>query len=74
MSLFGGGTDFREFFETGGGVLSSAIDKYIFVVIKGRFDDKIRVGYWAPRISILPLMGGCASWSLALVLKFVPAA
>lgn len=46
ISLFGGGTDFREFFETEGGcVLSSAIDKYIFVVIKARFDDKIRVGY-----------------------------
>jgi D-glycero-alpha-D-manno-heptose-7-phosphate kinase len=26
-------------------VLSSAIDKYIFVTIKERFDDKIRVGY-----------------------------
>jgi D-glycero-alpha-D-manno-heptose-7-phosphate kinase len=26
-------------------VLSSAIDKYIFVAIKQRFDDKIRVGY-----------------------------
>ncbi|NLE75614.1 MAG: GHMP kinase, partial [Chloroflexi bacterium] len=26
-------------------VLSSAIDKYIFVIIKARFDDKIRVGY-----------------------------
>ncbi|MFQ5610860.1 MAG: GHMP kinase [Anaerolineae bacterium] len=46
ISLFGGGTDFREFFETEGGcVLSSAIDKYIFVIIKSRFDDRIRVGY-----------------------------
>jgi galactokinase/mevalonate kinase-like predicted kinase len=26
-------------------VLSSAIDKYIFVTIKKRFDQKIRVGY-----------------------------
>jgi D-glycero-alpha-D-manno-heptose-7-phosphate kinase len=45
-SLFGGGTDFRSFFlEEGGCVLSSAIDKYIFVTIKKRFDDKLRVGY-----------------------------
>ena len=46
ISFFGGGTDFREFYEQEPGwVLSSAIDKYIFVTIKERFDDKIRVGY-----------------------------
>jgi D-glycero-alpha-D-manno-heptose-7-phosphate kinase len=46
ISFFGGGTDFREFFEKEEGcVLSSAIDRYIFVIIKQRFDDKIRVGY-----------------------------
>ncbi len=46
ISFFGGGTDFREFYqEEPGWVLSSAIDKYIFVTIKERFDDKIRVGY-----------------------------
>ena len=46
ISLFGGGTDFPSFFmEEGGCVLSSAIDKYIFVTIKGRFDSKLRVGY-----------------------------
>lgn len=31
--------------EEGGCVLSSAIDKYIFVTIKDRFDDKLRIGY-----------------------------
>jgi D-glycero-alpha-D-manno-heptose-7-phosphate kinase len=31
--------------EEGGCVLSSAIDKYIFVTIKGRFDNKLRIGY-----------------------------
>jgi D-glycero-alpha-D-manno-heptose-7-phosphate kinase len=31
--------------EEGGCVLSSAIDKYIFVNIKERFDKKLRVGY-----------------------------
>ena len=46
VSLFGGGTDFPAFFEKEGGcVLSTAIDKYIFVVIKKRFDQKLRVGY-----------------------------
>jgi len=46
ISLFGGGTDFREYYrQEGGCVLSSAIDKYIFVIIKERFDDKIRVGW-----------------------------
>ena len=46
VSLFGGGTDFKDYFESEGGcVLSTAIDKYVFVVIKERFDEKIRVGY-----------------------------
>jgi len=31
--------------EEGGCVLSSAIDKFIFLVIKERFDSKLRVGY-----------------------------
>ena len=46
ISFFGGGTDFPSFFmEEGGCVLSSAIDKYIFVTVKKRFDDKFRIGY-----------------------------
>ena len=46
ISFFGGGTDFPSFFmEEGGCVLTSAIDKYIFVVIKERFDNKLRIGY-----------------------------
>ena len=46
ISFFGGGTDFPSFFmEEGGCVLSSAIDKYIFVSVKERFDKKLRVGY-----------------------------
>ena len=46
VSLFGGGTDFPKYFEEHGGcVLSTAIDKYIFVTIKERFDDKLRIGY-----------------------------
>jgi D-glycero-alpha-D-manno-heptose-7-phosphate kinase len=46
VSFFGGGTDFRSFFSAEGGcVLSSAIDKYVFVTIKERFDQLLRIGY-----------------------------
>ena len=46
VSFFGGGTDFPSYYlSEGGAVLSSAIDKYIFVTVKSRFDQKIRVGY-----------------------------
>ncbi|MCX6375924.1 MAG: hypothetical protein NTU88_07845 [Armatimonadetes bacterium] len=46
ISFAGGGTDLADFYKLDGGcVISSAIDKYIYVIIKERFDDKIRVGY-----------------------------
>ena len=46
VSFFGGGTDFRSFFAAEGGcVLSSAIDKYIFITLKKRFDRMLRIGY-----------------------------
>lgn len=46
ISFFGGGTDFADFFRREGGcVLASTIDKYIFVTIKQRFDEKLRIGY-----------------------------
>lgn len=46
ISFFGGGTDFREYFlREEGWVVSSAIDKFIYVIIKERYDSKIRVGY-----------------------------
>jgi len=46
ISFAGGGTDFRGFYEKEyGSVVSTAIDKYIYVIIKERFDDLIRVGY-----------------------------
>jgi D-glycero-alpha-D-manno-heptose-7-phosphate kinase len=46
VSFFGGGTDFPPYYlAEGGAVLSSAIDKYIFVTVKSRFDNKIRIGY-----------------------------
>jgi D-glycero-alpha-D-manno-heptose-7-phosphate kinase len=46
VSFFGGGTDFPAFFRAEGGcVLTTAIDKAIFVTIKQRFDPKLRIGY-----------------------------
>lgn len=46
VSLAGGGTDFRDFYEPHGGcVVSSAIDKYVYCIVKERFDDKIYVNY-----------------------------
>ncbi|MCL6519945.1 MAG: GHMP kinase [Armatimonadetes bacterium] len=46
ISFAGGGTDFADFYRLNGGcVISSAVDKYIYVIIKERFDEKIRIGY-----------------------------
>jgi D-glycero-alpha-D-manno-heptose-7-phosphate kinase len=46
ISLLGGGTDFRRFYlEHGGAVLSLGIDKYIYVIVKGRYDDAICLNY-----------------------------
>lgn len=46
ISYFGGGTDFKDYYlQHGGCVLSTSIDKYIFVTIKERFDKKLRVGW-----------------------------
>ncbi len=46
ISLAGGGTDLASFYrQEEGWVISSAIDKYVFVIIKERFDDKIYINY-----------------------------
>ncbi|MBM4158758.1 MAG: GHMP kinase [Ignavibacteria bacterium] len=46
ISLLGGGTDFRDFYSRNTGqVLSTAIDKYIFIILKERYDDMIYVNY-----------------------------
>ena len=47
ISFAGGGTDFKDYYKNfnGGTVVSTAIDKYIYVIIKRRFDNKIRIGY-----------------------------
>lgn len=46
ISLCGGGTDFKEYYKQHNGfIVSTAIDKYIFVIVKERFDDLIYVNY-----------------------------
>jgi D-glycero-alpha-D-manno-heptose-7-phosphate kinase len=46
ISFFGGGTDFADYYRKEGGcVLTSTINKYIFVTIKQRFDNMLRIGY-----------------------------
>jgi len=42
ISFVGGGTDLKEFSDAdGGAVISTTIDKFIYVIVKERFDDKI---------------------------------
>ena len=42
ISFAGGGTDLEDYYRSEEGtVLSTAIDKYIFVLVKERYDDKI---------------------------------
>jgi len=46
IGLLGGGTDLPGFYrENGGRVLNCALDKYIYVIVKQRFDDDIYVNY-----------------------------
>jgi D-glycero-alpha-D-manno-heptose-7-phosphate kinase len=46
VGLVGGGTDLPDYYrEHGGHVLNAAIDKYVYVVVKQRFDDEIYVNY-----------------------------
>lgn len=46
ISLLGGGSDFPDFYaQEEGCVLSSTIDKYLSVILKRRFDARLRVGY-----------------------------
>ena len=48
VSFCGGGTDIDEFSMTessGGRVVSTAINKYVYVTMNQRFDDRIRISY-----------------------------
>jgi len=46
IGLVGGGTDLPDYYrEHGGRVLNAAIDKYVYVIVKQRFDDDIYLNY-----------------------------
>jgi D-glycero-alpha-D-manno-heptose-7-phosphate kinase len=46
IGLVGGGTDLPDYYvEHGGRVLNCAIDKYVYVIVKQRFDDDIYINY-----------------------------
>ena len=48
-SLFGGGSDFKAYYETSeigyGSVLSAGLDMHVYITVNKKFDDKIRVVY-----------------------------
>jgi D-glycero-alpha-D-manno-heptose-7-phosphate kinase len=46
MSFVGGGSDMPDFYrEHGGAVISTAIDKYVYVTLNRKFDQGIRIAY-----------------------------
>jgi D-glycero-alpha-D-manno-heptose-7-phosphate kinase len=46
MSFVGGGSDLPVFYKKyGGAVLSTAINRYVYVTVNPKFDDRIRVSY-----------------------------
>ena len=46
ISFVGGGTDLRAFYrKEPGAVISTAINKYMYVTVNKKFDDKIRLSY-----------------------------
>ena len=46
LTLGGGGTDLPSYCSKHGGfVVTSALDRYVYVVVKPKFEKKIRVGY-----------------------------
>ena len=48
ISFVGGGTDLPEFYRLeSGAVVSTAINKYMYVIVNKRFTDAIRVSYYA---------------------------
>lgn len=46
ISYIGGGTDFKGYYnKNGGAVISTAINKYIYVAINSKFDGKVHLRY-----------------------------
>ncbi len=48
-SFFGGGTDFKDYYENSkfgyGSTISTALDMYVYITVNKKFDDKIRIVY-----------------------------
>lgn len=46
ISFVGGGTDYKGYYKKStGAVVSTAIDKYVYVLVNKKFDNKIRISY-----------------------------
>ena len=46
MSFVGGGSDLPSYYrQKGGAVLSTSVDKYVYVTVNKKFDNKIRLSY-----------------------------
>lgn len=46
ISFTGGGTDIQDYYRIGGGaVVSASINKYIYITVNRKFDNRIRVSY-----------------------------
>ena len=46
ISFVGGGSDIKDFYRTSDGrVICTAIDKYVYAIVKERFDDMIYINY-----------------------------
>jgi D-glycero-alpha-D-manno-heptose-7-phosphate kinase len=46
MSFVGGGTDLSVFYRRyGGAVVSTAIDKFVYITVNKKFDNRIRISY-----------------------------
>src|SRR5579859_5593250 len=46
MSFIGGGTDLPAFYQKQqGAVISTAINKYVYITVNQKFDDAVRVSY-----------------------------
>ena len=46
ISFVGGGTDIRDYYKLDyGSVVSSTINKYLYITVNKRFDDDIRISY-----------------------------
>jgi len=46
ISFVGGGTDFKDYYKiNGGAVISTTIDKYVYITVNPKFDNKIHLRY-----------------------------